>query len=436
MASGRSPQFSPTLRRPPRTTVAPEYVFVYGSDVDTEEMVLALVNGMDPLLVDPKLLPNLYPHLNAKHAQLVRANNTSGARSVQAALFALCTRAHQEKLKKEQQAAEASELNKRAETEAQARKRTEDPAAIERGVGQALTGQFHEIDPQIYDSLIEELRRLHAESLDRCDFVGAGQYDRALHQVLVLIPSNTYQEFATTELNNREEQLAAARQKLADSERHWRTQISNAKRDRDAEIQKIQSDFQEELNVFDQKFEMGFTPDYRKYSPMYLQLRQQEKFLALTKRFQEAKDVGVRATKLGKSEELVFQKNYIGDLELKRAEMIRRTQAQIAVKESNYADQIFRLQREGRHDIENQKLALKALEMHSDQADLLASLIPEDTPAETAKSQASPRRDRTLTARSGPSRNARIAPSQEQASRERFRQRYAINKVFYSLPRL
>jgi hypothetical protein len=339
-------------------------------------------------------------------------------------------------VKRDRQATELRELDQSAELEAQG----ENPEDLEEAVSLALAGQFHEIHPEMYDSLVEELRRLHADALARSDFTRAGQYDRARHQVLVLIPSNTYEEFATAALNNREEQLTAAKEKLDHSERNWRAQIDSAKHNRDAEIQKMRSEFEETLKIFNQKFDLPFPAEFRKYSPVYLQLRQQEKFLALTKRFQEAKDFGLRAAKLAKVEEAEFQKNYIADLNIKKADMTRKNDAKIACKESNYADQIFILERESRRDLEKQRLALKALEMHSDQADLLASLIPEDQPLDTQtqsmKSQASSRRSEIKTARSVPSRSARLPPGQAETPQERFRQRSAINKVYYSLPRL
>jgi hypothetical protein len=407
--------------------------------LDTEEIVQSVANGMDATLIEPRLFPIIYPLLNAKYSQLLRAGNTPAAQSVQSAICVLARREENEKRRQLEQESQSKKPDRKSlELEEKRRRRLEDPRVLKHGVRRAMSGRFREIDPDLYDIVIKELRQRHAKSLQNRDWVNAGKYDRVARKMHGLVPSNKYEEFMTTRVNAREEQLAAARERLAVAQVEWRDRISEAKIQSHLEIERLRAGFESQLAEFDNKFQMTYPLEYRKYSPMYLQLKQQEKFMSLTKRFREAKELGIRAANLGKTEEVEFQKQYIFDLDLKRADMVQKMQDKITAKEQSAADDLFILQRESELALENLELAVKAVEIQSEQVDLQASLVPDFGGCSPLKSRVSmrPSSDRRTRGRQNSRQGSKFLCDDELSPQHVFGQRRAINAVVYTLPRI
>jgi hypothetical protein len=425
---------APSRPRAPRV-IAPQYVFVYDPEsYDTDEVLQALCNGLDPKLVDPKFYPALSFPIRAKHDQLRRDGNISASRALRDAISQFDRWQSRERQKRElgrlrvQQREEyAHRLHEEEEELVRAREAT--AGLLQESVHLAVNGRFREIEPQIYKRLGQELRRLQTARLEKGDYRKAARYEFAARRVAVLSSDNRYEEIAIRISTDRHNKVAAARRELQNKRAQWRTQISERQSERDRSIESLRAQFERELAEFDTQFSKQFPASYRKYSPTYLNLREQERHLQLTKRFMEAKAKSEEAARQGEQEEIEFQAKYIADLEMKRAEMMRRMTWGLSVEESKADEELFLLERESKRNLEQANLALRRLEKRGKEADVLASLIPgsaRTSPRASARSIKSARSCRVR--KIGP-------PEEERSPQEVFRQRRAINSIVYSTSR-
>ena len=424
-------------RHSPRKITAPKYVYAFGDPICIDDILQSAINGLDPQYIDPSFFGYLYPELQEKHQSLLKEGNISAACAAKKChdhiiLF------YQKKQRKEEQ--ERLKLQQREEYEEMQRQKEEEkrlrqvsPEVLNKNVDYALSGLFDQIPSFVYKKLVRELRKLQEEAIANNDYKSAGQYDTAARRVSVLAQDQRYREITSQKAAGWQERVATARRGLSETREVWNGKITEAKTKRDKNVDVLQEDMEKAIEEYDHKFELEIPAQFRKPSPQYLQLKEQEKFLVMSKRFLEAKALHDEANELLKKENEIFRERYARHLNSEKAQCEKRMKDRIFAKECRTADGLFVLERDGHREIRHAKMALKRMEMHYDEAESLASITPRPQPlASTGKlgrSQGvitrSPRAMKLT-------RSCEIHRPFAKTPQEVFRQQRAINHIIYS----
>lgn len=436
MARVREPA-SLTQPRSPRALISPKHVYVFGTGVEIHEIVQSAINGLDPKLIDPKFFGELYGEVDSKLVQLVKDGNRSATRAAQNTLVHIAKHCERERQRRENERlwlAKREEYEEMQRQKAEKRRRVVTQSDLDKSVELAIAGEFRAIEPYIYKSLAPELRRLQAESIKADDYGNAGKFNRAARRVAMLADDNRYEKITLSMAADWEERVDTARGDLFRTRMSVRERIEKAKEERDAAAAETQSKIDEVTQTFDSLRKGPVPSSYCKYSPKWLQLRQQEKALAKTKRFTEARVFNTEANALQQEEDIVFRKRYVEDLEMRRAKSVRGIKDSQAAKEAKAAEKFFIAERDGRKEIEHAEMALKRMELHYEQAEARANIgQPTAQLAATSRSVTLPSTRSRSVRTAGTCRVRRTArPVIEKSPSELFKQRRAINNIVYS----
>lgn len=444
MRAVREPSNSFPKRRAPRAVVPPQYVYQYKSGgADVTDIIQSLVNGMDPKQVDPNFFSAIYPLLRTRQNELISAGNLLAAKATQNAMTHIAKYYEKEQEKKE---IERMKMARREEYEEQQRKNAEEARLrqvpqelLDESVDLAISGQYKDIRPFTYKKLVPELRRLQMESIANNNYKAAGVYDRAARRVSMLESDSRYEEITSANASTWEERVEASRNELQTIKAKWKTKIEEAKQKRDQEIAQLREELEIQMKRFDEQFNNPVPAMYKKFSPKYHHIRDRERACIITKRFLEAKALNAEANEIQRAEESTFRGRYEEDLNMKRADFIKKIEDRIAARNSKTDAELYLLERNAKREIHQAELSLKRMEIHSDQAENLLSIVMEQSGSARASCRSDRRSERSVR-KLGTSKSARscqvrkVYPGMEESKspQELFRQRRAINNIIYS----
>lgn len=440
---------SSARKRAPRTVVPPQYVYEYkSSNSDVLDVIQSLVNGLDPKQVDPNFFSTIYPLLRTKQNELISSGNLLAARAVQNAMNHIARYYEKEQEKKE---IERMKIARREEYEEQQRRQAEEARLrqvpqelLRESVELAINEQYKEIRPFTYKKLVPELRRLQMESIRNNDYSKAGVYDRAARKVSMLESDTRYEEITAANASNWEDRVEASRSELQAIKAKWKSKIEEAKQKRDREIAQMHEELAIEMQKFDDQFNQPVPAVYKKFSPKYHHIRNQERACIMTKRFLEAKVLNAEANEIQRVEEASFRKRYEDDLNMRRSDFMKKIEDRISARHSKTEAELYLLERNAKREILQAGLSLKRMEIHSDQAETLLSIVAEQTGSarvscrgdrdiKSARSDRSVKKPRTAkSARSCQVRRVYGNSEEMKSPQELFRQRRAINNIIYS----
>lgn len=170
-----------------------------------------------------------------------------------------------------------------------------------------------------------------------------------------------------------QQQLNEAQQELQDMENHWNEQKDSFENEYRASREQLIKDQEVELIQYDESFPDILPVSYRKLSPTVLQLREQEKHLVLTKRYQEAIEFRARADEIEQKELAVQREKFVKAFNDKRKQLLEQQKNTFKCFEENWKRKFLQLEKDRnfeviplRNAIEIYKKKLSALERGSD----------------------------------------------------------------------
>ncbi|OHT05240.1 hypothetical protein TRFO_27115 [Tritrichomonas foetus] len=448
-SSPRHLKSSRTGRRHCNAVKSPRYVFNQLEENTTNEIVVAVTNGLPIEQVNPKLYSTVQPYLENKLNQLVRDKNGRCANLVRIAISDMADYYNkqaiflaQEEAKRNAREITLEEYEEQIAAQEEARKDSLNftPEEIETSVSLALEERFDEIDQRIVPKLASELRRLQRESIKSGNYVDAGRYHVAARQVGTLSTDIRYEELTSSQAYELENRAINAGSDLRQLKLAWRKKLEKAKKQRDDDIEKLKAEQENRLIQFDEQFEAETPIQYKKYTSKVSELKKKEEYLVSSKRFKEATEMRKEVELQKQKEEAEFRSKYLADLEMKRADFIKKIKAQIDARIERANEEIFLLERERNRQIEQQMKTVKRFEEKSDALNNTLSLTSTNSSCKPNSSRANTRRNNCGSSGTMSRRRCDTARSvrggfptnSERSSEEIFRQRRAINAVLYT----
>ena len=479
------------VREPPKKTSKhsprikpPKYVYKLEEEISITGIVLSIANGLLIKSVQPELYPIILPYLRLKRDHLFQENNIFALKAVDKALDDIddyYIKEEEKRQKMRQKEIQREELAAKKALEEEERRKNEHrftPEEIDTTVSLAMRGEFDQIDHRIYVQLLAEMRKRHKEAVARIDYLKAANIDKTMKKIIMLENDRLYNEITTAKAREAEEKVNELRNEYNAVKEEWKERIAEAERQRDEDINQLKIIVDAKMKEFDQQYEYDVPIQFKKYSTKYRDMREKEKNFILAEEFEEAHQIKELADKTKLQEEGEFRSRYEADLETKRNEFIRKMQERIDIRLDTYENQLIQLRREADIDIEHARKTLRRAEIHQQEVERCASFSnptaitsPQQIKRETRSARGpSATSGKQLLSMSGPigsipnsargARNKQMSNSfsktltnvsrdslraqwvrdlktprsfqEEQASRDLFKQRRAINNLMYS----
>lgn len=224
-------------------------------------------------------------------------------------------------------------------------------------------GDFDLVTVQNADGVSAELQERRNEASYDMDYARAHEAEVAIRNLAAV---KTQRDLAwadqthTEEMGNRLAEVRTGADKLRDHMCNTERQMCS---DRDAALARVRQKNESELAAFDARTRNGELPaKFRKMSPAYLQLRQQQRALAANREFEQAKTVKEEADAV---ERMEWQNNcarFQAKVDAERAEMVKKHHRRIETSTRHWNAKVEAMQKRVGHDLSLTERAANRLE--------------------------------------------------------------------------
>jgi hypothetical protein len=305
-----------------------DYLFSAADRPDPRSIILALVNGLDIMLVHPAL----YPLINSQiEGQIARFQDTKDQFSIDK-LHEISRYINEEHPAQEERTRILIVPPKPPPPKPQ----PFSPTDLAKNVESVLTGQRRKNYTQIeMEALLAELRVRRKAALKMEDYIEAERIAYASTQLLRRVNSYTvvkFQEAKTVELTLK---LEEAQKKLADLEFRWRNVMQHFRMQRDQELHRIYANNIMAIEELEGLKSEPLPPKFNKRSPALLNLRQRERAMISSRRYDDAAIVQVEADRLQSVEDEKNRHEWISDVDLQIEKLTVKLNQMFAVRRFN-----------------------------------------------------------------------------------------------------
>lgn len=434
-------------------TIPPRYIYTYNKYIEVSrlasqqgkrfsryytndfinEIVNSLANGLDIKNVDPILYPIILTPLETKKDEcLFGANqNISAAKTISKAIDQI----HRYFINQEKERKRLEATAKKKQDQIPEKTKNFTRKDIHKAVSIILDYEedksnvklIQQIDPEIHNFLIDELRALKSEALLRKNFKMAEKYENSARTVILLKSENKYNEITNSHAAELQQKYRLAINDYKKTQLSWQQKINMLNQQLEKQIKKIQDETDQILIEFDKQFifipasshpneiskSNSFansstqatprqTPQlketqtksnsklnhaysnpesdkedlfYSKFKPSarLLELRKIERSLSISKRFDEANKIKRENDKLESLEKTEFVNRYNSDLEKKRKEIIKKQQNAIDIAYQKGQEKITLAHKQMNDQLNQAELVLRHLEESVNEANKIAS---------------------------------------------------------------
>jgi pterin-4a-carbinolamine dehydratase len=412
---GIAPQFAALLKPPngalglpaPRPKIR-RYKYVQDENPSLPAIVFDIIDGLSIQEVEPELYPNLRPLLCDRERALKEWRNQPASKSIGDAI---------EYITHYRYADDPNQLQPRSLRSVRITSNKLSPMELGINLSSAMRGEFDDIDPRHYKSIIRELHARKADALSNGDYLLAERIVSAYRRMVALSSVNRFKAIATSRVDGLGAQLEVKTEDRDDLVERAAQSIAEAERKRDADLRQMERANERELKKFDKQFDMDPPPALRKFSPTFLQLRVREKYMVQAGRYAEATQTREEADKLEQQEREEQRERWVAQLRLQRQELQKRQQEKMYIRTANANNQIAQMRRQSGAAISHQEKAVQHLEHQHQSATVVQNFASVTDQPNTA------RRERRLPKL----KRKAIDPDAVQ-----FRQRAMVNAIVYS----
>ena len=325
---------------------------------ELRDVVANLVSGMPLSRVPDDLHPRLLVPLSAAKNEAIVAGNTAQVKRIQAIMHEL--RLNPRKVKTSRASSRASSRAAAITQRTLAEEKQDD---LDKTIDELLCGRsIDTIDDDILPKLISAMK-------DRKSiFIAQGDY-RKTQQLEDLIQSGnsryyeaSYHSVQNSKLTNLRLQLLQAKSDLEAAEQFWREAKAQHDEEYTANLEAMEQQHRQQLEDYDNSFPEVLPANFRKLSVAVLQLREQEKHLVLSKRYEDAIPFRERADKL-ENEELESQRQkFLRAFNTQRQQLIETQDSQRRCFDKNWGRKLERFEKEKDHEVGVLKRTIANLE--------------------------------------------------------------------------
>lgn len=278
------------------------YLYDFAQHPEPRDVVCALLNGVDILLIDPQLYPVIVEPLNLYKGRYMDSKDDKVVekiewmldymkkwpeRQMMAQKFAPLTRAPRPKPK--------PYTSQQAEDEVQ---------YIMEG------NPFKTYNPDQYQQLIEVLRKKRNYYTDMQEFETADRYSDKLKQLIGLSEASATLEMSQERAEELKGKITEAEESFEDMKRRWNKVLNNFYAAKEENLSNLRREQEEEYNKAAEKLNGNRPRTIPKVSPAMLELKRREESLVAAKKYLEASEVRSEINKFELTEGNVYQQQW------------------------------------------------------------------------------------------------------------------------------
>lgn len=207
------------------------------------------------------------------------------------------------------------------------------------------------VDDSQLAEVIQGLRRKVDELKQVADYHGLQIAENLIQELNARKYEATYASEKITKMAQLQDQLNATHMKLSTMQEVWKEKLDAFNQKYLEQKEALIQDQQKEMDEFNNSFPMTLPANFRKLSPQVLQLREQEKHLFYSKRYEDAIFFRDRADKLELQEMEVQRVKFNRAFEAKRKLLIETQKSQFECFEKHWERMKFALQKDANDEI-------------------------------------------------------------------------------------
>lgn len=312
-------------------TSSSPYIYNAGSSQDYREITLSLVGGVDISFVDPELYSNLLPYLDRYILKYQDRDDVSSINRLKFCKEYICSYPERERI--------AKLLTKRKK-DPPPEKPPFNPEQLDDEIDKLLNSK--KIDssntnysPKEIDQLLTEMRTRRIEAAEDEDFDLADRLAFVSSQLSRQGTINQIRKIKNEQAEELKQKLEETKQTYSDLKERWVNLQINFMEETTKELNQMKEKHKKEMLELEKKRDGPIPPKYRKYSSEYLNLKQEEKMLVSSKRFDEATIVQQRVRKQEELENRFFTEEWHNTIDKDIKRLSEKHKQQIRVREMN-----------------------------------------------------------------------------------------------------
>jgi hypothetical protein len=221
----------------------------------------------------------------------------------------------------------------------------------------------------------------------------------------------TYQSLQNSRLTALRVQLMKANEDLQSAEEFWAKAKEEHDEEYNANLDSMNDQQRQQLDDLDASFPDSLPAKFAKLSPHVLNLREQEKHLVLSKRYEDAIPIRERADRLEEDELERQRRKFMNAFETRRRQLSDAHNTQRRCFDRNWGRKLERFESERDHDLDVLKRTIANFEarieaIENDTEIATTGVISKQTPR--SSSRATPPTTRTPSRAAPPDMNARV----------------------------
>jgi hypothetical protein len=207
------------------------------------------------------------------------------------------------------------------------------------------------VDKGTLGSLIPALKDRKQEALVGGDYRQSQRLEDLIQEANSKYVEATYHSMQNSRLTNLRVQLLKAKEDLDAAEEFWRQAKAQHDDEYTTSLKALEEQHRQQLEDFDHSFPEVLPANFRKLSPQLLQLREQERHLVLTKRYEDAIPFRQRADKLEQEELDAQRQKFTTAFQGQKQQLVDTQNSQMACFRKNWERKLERFEREKEHEM-------------------------------------------------------------------------------------
>lgn len=366
---------------------------------DIRDIVQSLMSGMSLARVPEEIHQQLLMPLSAAKNEAIVAGNTTAVKRIQGIMRELRLNPGQRS---------DSRKSKSAATSAMVTSRSLKPEKkddLELLVDELIDGrQIETVDETLIPQLVPTMKAKKEILIAKGDYRNSQLLENLIQEANSLNYESEYRSIQNSKLTNLQLQLMQAKADYEAADNYWKEQKASQEAEYEDTLQQLEEQQAQQLQDYDNSYPEILPANYRKLSPVVLQLREQEKHLVLTKRYEDAIPFRERADRLEEQEleqqRVKFEKAFMD----KRAQLVEAQNNQHLCFERNWQRKWERYEKERNHEISVLKRTIANFEKKIAEVDLNPNeQIPPSAPKSARRSATTSRATTKSVMRPSPS---------------------------------
>lgn len=326
----------------------------YDSD-DIHEIVNSLIDGMALARVPEELHPQLLMPLSAAKNEAIVAGNQATVKRLQSIMRQLHLNPDKKRNRTGSRLSARSERSigsSRPQSAFTTKSIQDRDQEVDKIIDELMEGRaFDSVESSIIPRLITALKDRKEMYLASGDYHTSQQLENLIQESNRRKYEATYQDVQNGKITNLRLQLLQAKADLEAAEQFWKEAKERQLSDYNDNLSLLEEQHQQQLDDYDNSFPEVLPANYRKLSSHVLQIREQEKHLVLSKRYEDAIPFRERADAL-EAEELEQQREkFIRAFNIQREQLIESHNSQRSCFDRNWERKWERFNKEKNNEI-------------------------------------------------------------------------------------